>query len=182
MKLINIPEELKTREKSPIGLTGILVGLLRAEFPNLHIDVSERWDPEQPENYPAIFVKRGEWTPVRAVINDSYQYLLKDDGMGYTFWLPINATFNIIGVSNDKGEAETILNDLFLFLLCSSKIIRQEFGFKAFNVLNLSPTDIYQKGKDTIIGRVDIQIIFDFPWKISKVAPNFERIFLDEKT
>jgi len=190
-----VNNELQNIQKTPLGLSGLLLELLKDHFtynatqfkynPNpvesrLIIDLHSQWDPSNCENYPGIYIKRNNWQ-MRAEgksIGDYKSFAVEDDGYSYEFWVPITADYSIISIGKVYGEVELLATDTGTYLTLYQEPIRIYYDFARFEVLDISGTETLKEDKNYRYARIDLRMTFDFIWKLSLEKPLISRVTL----
>ena len=184
-------DELKVA-KTPLGVSGILLGLLKDHFSynsqqfkyvsnpiesKILLDLHQQWKPENCENYPGVYVRRQNWIP-RAetkVIGDHKDFTLPD-GMSIEYWVPITTNYSFICVGKEYGEIEILLSEVGTYFLVFWEVIANALGFQRMDVVGISPVGILQENKNYRTGQVDLSLLFDFPWKITLEKPILRKV------
>jgi hypothetical protein len=184
-------EEFKNFSYSPLGISGLILNLIRDYFENntknfrystneiesqIIIDLASQWRAEEGDNYPAIYIKRAqvgfrkEWQ----VMGDVYELLMKEDGLSYSFSVPVSAFYQIQILSRNYGEVEEIADEVSKFLLCFNHPIRSFFNFGRFNVTDISDVGLYREDNDIRICTITLDVYYGMIWKITKELPTLK--------
>lgn len=190
---LQIDESLKEIPKTPLGVSGILLKILKDIFSynsdtfkyspvqtdsKLHIDLYQQWDSGNCNNYPALFIKRNDWYAFQeGKVLANYKRLLDpNNGMVYQCWAPISAQYSLYCIGKEYGETENLANEVYSFLLAYSDVILKEYNFSRFDALRISPISIVKEEKNSRISTVDIQLCFDYVWTITAEKAKIKEI------
>lgn len=171
----------KIREQfpqTPLGISGFLIFILKDHFKRLNrysdtaiesklvIDLHQQWNPANCENYPGIYVQRGEWRVRQQdrTIGDIYSYLQEPDGI--ICHLPITATYQIYCVGKEYGEVENLLLDVWNFFVGFGPVIRESYQLAQFLVTDLSKIELIREEKNYRLGSISLFINFTYSWKL----------------
>lgn len=149
--------------KTPLGLAGWLMDILKTNFQ--YVGLHQQWKPESCENYPAIFIKRLDWSIDKnaTTMGDYYNLKLSQE---YEMWKPIVATYQIICIGKEYGETEELLNSVWNYLTVFSEPIRRLSDISGIDISNMSPVEIAKEEKNFRVGTITIMLRFEILWKL----------------
>jgi hypothetical protein len=191
-----INPELSKITKTPLAVSGLILEITKDYFRNnceqfaysddpvatrLIVDLHKNWNPHNCENYPGVYLKRQQWLYRKEgrVIGDYKQFTLPEDGMGYEFFVPITTSYSVICVGKQQGEIEILLDNLGTFYLVYNEPIRHHLDFCGFTVNGISPIDMLKEEKSYWVGQIDLEVDFDFTWKLTLEKPLLERMSIN---
>jgi hypothetical protein len=113
---------------------------------------------------------RSEWQ----AMGDYNELLMDDDGLSYSFSVPVRTIYQIVILSRNYGEVEELADEVSKFLLCFSHPIRTFFEFGRFNVTDVSEAGLYRQDNDIRICTVTLDIYYGMTWKLTKELPTLK--------
>lgn len=178
--------------KTPLGLSGILLELLKDYFryncthfkysedpieSRILIDLHQQWNPANCENYPGVYIKRQAWQPKvpAKVLGDYKNFFMEKDGLSYEFWISVFASYGIMCVGKQYGELESLLNEIGMFFLSFGEPIRNCLNFAEFTVNEIGAVSLMQEEKEFRVGNINLNILFDFCWTLTLESPIIEK-------
>jgi len=187
-------EELHV-QKTPLGVSGIVLALLKDYFANnsqqfkysnnptetrLLLDLHQQWKPENCENYPGVYIKRNNWMPRQEgqVLGDFQSF---EHPTGVEYWVPVTCSLSVICIGKQYGELELLLNDIGMFFTIFRGPIEQELDFNRFQVMGISGSQILHEDKNYRVGQVDLGCMFNFNWMLTLEKPLVSKIVIDGK-
>ncbi len=165
--------------KTPLVLTGIFVELLRLHFSSnkgqfrytndpvktdLLIEASYNWDPEKANKRPACYVKRGNLSYTKLVI-DNLQHIAHIEG-SETYVKSCRGNYTLLCICENIGTTERLSEEVSeLFLAYESKI-REEFDFKEIHVEALGEISVLKGYQNLYVVPVILSFFFTEAWQI----------------
>lgn len=184
-------QNIDTIRKTPLVLTGIILEILKSYFQQmgsqfkyqvnelnskLIIEPSFKWNPEQCQNRPGIFVKREDITfgDPRAGMDDLhtiYPIQKKYATFGRSAW-------TIYCISKVPGEAEILSEKASDCLIAFAPLIRRDFRFISFGVSKIAPIGKMEESKEFWAVPIRLHSFFSESWDLSEEAVLIRDIYL----
>jgi hypothetical protein len=194
-----VAEEVKLiaqLRKTPLVLYGIFLELARqfySDSNNIPIDVTPTWNPEptqskiwidteyrwedeNPEFRPAIYVKLGDikydsltgrHDGLMRVDLEQGEYHFSRNGTGTVSW---------IHIGRKKGEAVILAGATLDYLDAFSKVIRDDFCFQTFEVVGMSPMALDKESKERYRSVVTASFSFQDTWALKLESQKLKRV------
>jgi len=182
-----IYELTKGIRKTPLVLQGIVLSILKAWFavnseqfkyiPNdelqskLVIDPSYKWNPENCQNRPGLYVKKQDYIP-RGWGKTGMDDLLKvgkNADIQYNV-LPV-CPIIVFSVGKVPGEVDILAWEAAQVLLSLSPMIKRDFNFNAFDLERIGEIGIVTEHKEFWTVPISITTKFAEAWEVTQVAP-----------
>jgi hypothetical protein len=181
------------KRKTPIILDGIFLELFRNYFrensenykyndndsiSKIKIEVAHLFTPEDCQNRPGLYIKRGVYSPHgggKAGIG--HVYSIGNTGISYNLHCVCNMT--TILISTLAGEVDKLAEESMSLLVAMAPIIKKDFGFDFFEVIQLSSIEQHEEQKTMFTASIETRLEFNEVWTIEKDAPRFKKISLD---
>lgn len=185
---------VKTLRKTPLVLTGIILQILKNWFKansdqfkyvnnelesKLVIEPSFLWNPENCQNRPGLFVKRGGYSPKgmgKAGMGDLLK-LGKNAEAQYTV-LPA-CPLMIFCIGKMPGEVEELAWEASTVLIGMAPIIRKDFNFIGFDVDNVGEIGQVEEYKEFWTVPISITTRFAETWEVQQVAPVLKKVLVN---
>jgi len=182
--------------KTPLVLYGIFLELARqfySDSNSIPIDVEATWDPEptkskiwidteyrwedeDPEFRPAIYVKlgaieykslTGRHDGLMGTDLEQGEYHFSRNGTGTVSW---------IHIGRKKGEAVILAGATLDYLDAFSRVIRDDFCFQTFEVMGLSPMALDKESKERYRSVVTATFSFQDTWALKLESQKLKRL------
>ena len=188
---------VKTIRKTPLVLSGIILQILKNWFKanseqfkydeNPHdskvvIEHSYLWAPENCQNRPGLYVKRGAYAPkglARAGMDDLKKIGI-DAERQYTV-LPA-CSLAIFCVSKIPGEANKLAWEAAEVLIGMAPIIKRDFNFIAFDLESIGEVGIIEEFKEFFTIPLTISTKFAEAWQVQQIAPKLKKVLVNAYT
>lgn len=140
------------------------------------IDSDYRWEDENPELRPAIYIKlnpveystySGRLTTQISTDLQSGEYFHERLGEGTAQWMHVART---------RGESIILAGTTLDYLDSMSTIIRDDFCFDSFEVKNISSIALDKESKERYRTAVTVKFSFQDMWSIKMESPKLKRI------
>jgi len=199
---IELTKELKLIgqiRKTPLVLYGIFLELVRQFYSkdeNQPIDISKVWDrdvakteiwidteyvweDESPEFRPAIYVKLGDikfssytgrHDGLAGMDIEQGEYHYSRTGDGQVSW---------VHIARAKTEAVLLSGSTLDYIDALSDIIRRDFCFDTFKVINLSPLSLDKESRERYRSIVTASFSYQDTWAIKRESPKLKKIVIN---
>jgi len=172
--------------KTPLVLTGIVLQILRNWFrrnseqfkyndndleSKVVIDPSFLWNPENCQNRPGIYIKRGGYIPkgMGKAGTDDLLKIGKHSDRQYIV-LPVCPVL-VFCISKIPGEVETLAWEASQLLISLSPIIKRDFNFTAFDVERIGEIGKLNKYKEFWTVPIQVTTKFAETWELEEATP-----------
>lgn len=186
--------EIPEFDGTPLGLSAWLLQLLKCHFSRnsnqfkysenqldtkLLIDLHQQWSPNNCENYPGIYIKRGDWNEDSQfkTIGDIVATL--EDSLMYKLWKPVIATMQIIMLGKEYGEIEKLANETWWFLNVFKDPILRNYSFRDMTVQRMSGIELAKEEKGYRICSLDLTFRFQLVYKIQVEKAVIKKVRID---
>lgn len=191
-----------TVRKTPLLLYGLFVELLRQiyseeiqdpelgwvwagkdgsqdtdpESSDVWIDAEYKWNDAHPDMRPAVYVALGpiKYAPTAGGSRGLTHIDLKEGEYEYT--RTGTGTLTVVHIGSTKGEGVRLATLTHDYLDAFSDVIRQEYCFKQFNVVEAVPAQVVKEEKDNIRSLVSATFSFEDTWTLKLESPRLMRV------
>lgn len=185
--------------KTPIVLYGIFLELTRqfysdadnlplnvqqtwnqdAKLSKIWIDTEYRWEDDNPEFRPAIYLKLGELQySSLSGRHDSKVGMDLEEGE-YHYQRSAAGTISWVHVARSKGESVMLAGATLDYLDALSDIIRCDFCFDTFELATLTPMQLDKESKERYRSVVTCKFTCSDSWAVKQESPKLKRIVFD---
>ena len=142
------------------------------------IDTEYKWEDENPEFRPAIYIKLGtiNYTSLtgrhdgRTKMDlEEGEYHFSRNGAGTVSW---------VHVGSNKGETAILAGTTLDYLDGLSWVIKEDFNFQFFEITSLSPMQLDKESVERYRSVVTASFSFQDTWSLKRESPKLKRIIL----
>ena len=196
--------------KSPLVMTGVVLKLLQEHFSrpeNLIYNGSSElgktqlegyiWDPDNTktriqiqtvwryntqdiQRRPALYIKRNQWTTQRLGIDDGLTVGVEigPDGnpihLGDEYHKRMilgSHTIFAVGSVSEGAEAELLGTEVFDYLMSFAPVLRRDLKLHRIEVMSVEPVSILEEAHEHFVVPVVLSYAFSWSWRLVGVAP-----------
>lgn len=189
-----MPNTIEKIRKTPLVVTGIFLELLKAHFrvnsdqfrytddkteTRVIIEPAYNWDSTHVQKRSAIYIKRGAFSFSRIAINDQQSKDLRDSTTEYT--LRVNLPVTCMIISKVSGEVERLAEETSEVLLAFKEQIRQDFGFKRFDVVQVGEIGLLEESHEFYAVPIVVSTEFTESWIVQIEALKLQQVIVSAK-
>lgn len=141
------------------------------------IDTEYVWEDNTPEFRPAIYVAL-QGLKLAPVVGQKSQ-VGSDTTEGEAFYArTISGNVSFVHIGQTKGETVNLIDNTYEFFDGLADVIRQDFCFETFNVVDVTPLKVVKAEKDHLRGEVVATFTYKDYWTIKLESPKLKKIVL----
>lgn len=182
----------------PQLVTGLLVQWMRLHFseaPNIEdpdlretlwalditttgivIDSVYRWNPQQTEQRPGIFVKRGPWKILRYGIDDRKMIGYGAPSGNQTYNNFTQGSHVLFCVANKPAEAELLGAEVYRELMMFGPMARRFFNFLRFVVTDVGELSLLEECAEHFVVPITVSYGAQDVWELAPNAPKLKSL------
>lgn len=173
-----------TFEHTPLGVTGFILDLLKDYFeinnlfPGITIALNQQWESGDCENYPALYLQRGQWGINRQLntIGNNANYFMPNNGYGISRDAGVLVEYLIHGISQQYGELEILADEIFKFFYGFSPLILEQYDdIISFDLNSITPIQMIKEEKKYRKFTASLLMTIHYSWII-----NYEKHLIQE--
>lgn len=185
--------------KTPLVLYGIFLELARqfySDSNNIPIDVNAvwnsdpaksgiwidteyRWEDENPEFRPAIYVKLGDIKYDSLTGRHDGELGMDLEQGEYHFSRNGTGTVSWVHIGRKKGEAVILAGATLDYIDAFSKVIRDDFCFQTFELVGLSPMALDKESKERYRSVITASFSFQDTWALKLESQKLKRLVIN---
>jgi hypothetical protein len=145
------------------------------------IDPIYRWNRTLTQKRPGIIVKRGAQQPQRVGIGMNRTFGLGAEDLpeaGSKYSLFYQGSHSMLCVATDGGVAEILSTEVARHLTQFAPVIRKEFRFKEFELVQLGEIGVLEEEKENYVVPVVIKYSYENNWRLTKQEPRLKSVVL----
>lgn len=141
------------------------------------IDTEYIWEDKTPEFRPAIYISINglNLQPLvspKGEIGGNLQ-----EGEKY-YGREIKGAVTFVHIGQTKGETINLMDNTYSFFDGLSDVIRQDFCFDKFNVVNINPLRVVKAEKDHLRGEIIASFSYTDTWSVKLESPKLKKLIL----
>lgn len=216
------PSALCSTFQSPLVITGVILKLLQEHFSrkenliyngtsefgkkqlegyiwdpdntktNIQIQTSFRYNVQDIQRRPALYVKRNQWTTQRVAIDDGMtinpqpgmngQKVGEVGGEFHSRLILGSHTIFCVGSAGEGAEAELLGAEVFDFMASFAPVLRRDLKLHRMEVQSVEPIVMLEEATEHFAVPITVAYGFFWTWKLQAVAPWLKSIALELKT
>jgi len=141
------------------------------------IDTEYVWEDNTPEFRPAIYISLQGLKPTPIIGQKSQIGSDTKEGEAH-YGKTINGSVAFVHIGGTKGETINLIDNTYEYLDGLADIIRQDFCFDTFGVVDVTPLKVVKAEKDHLRGEVVAAFSYKDYWTIKLESPKLKRIVL----
>jgi len=185
--------------KTPLVLFGIFVELARQfyvednnipiettvtwspipEKTKIWIDTEYRWEDENPEFRPAIYVKLSNVAYTSTTGRHDSKARMDLEQGEYIFSRTGSGTVSWVHIGRKKGEAVVLAGATMDYLDAFSWAIKRDFCFETFSVTEVSPLYMDKESQERYKSVVTASFSFRDDWRLKLESPKLKRVVIN---
>jgi len=183
--------QINTIRKTPLVLQNILLEVLRnffagssdqfqyspdARHTKLIVEPAFRWNAQEVQVRPAVYIKRGAFQYARVSIDDVKS---RDATEATTEYIMMaNAMVTCMCISKVAGEVELLAEEVSEVLIAFKKAIREDFGFKKFEVASINEVGILEESSEHFACPILVTMQFEESWVVKLESLKLQQVLL----